>query len=394
MTRRLRLIAVSATVFFLATGVAGAAWVATGTGNGYSKAYSMPTGNTPTVSVSGVDVTVSWTGNTIGGAAVDSYTIKRYDTSNNLQSIGASCSGSVTSTSCTESSVAAGRWKYTVTPKKGNNWVGTASSYSAQAHVVGAPSSVSCGNCGGIGSAYINSSMSTNVTVNVTLPSTSETGDTVHLTLSDGTNTVTPATKAGTAGSGTVQWTGVSTATLNQGTITFKAWVTEGGSTSANTTSTYTKDTVAPTASNVAANNKTGGTAGKMDSGDTVVFTFSEQMDPASILTGWSGSSTNVTLAVTNSGGSDSISITSCNYGTLATAADLVSTSITWTNSAMVQSGATVTITLGTVSDATKLKTDSTSQNMTWTPSTSAKDRAGNAMSSTAKAETDNDVDF
>ncbi len=384
--KRLTLVLAVALAFFVAVGVAGAAWIATGTGSGYSKGLTMPTGNTPSVSVSGVDVTVSWTANTIGGAAVSGYNVERYNTSDVLQSIGSACTGLVASTSCIESSAPAGRWKYKVKPVK-DNWLGTLSAFSAQAHVVGAPTSVACGNCGGVGSAYINTSMSTNVTINVGLPSTSETGDVVHLTLSDGTNTVTPATKAGTNGVGSVQWTAVSTATLNQGTITFTAWVTEGGSTSANTTAQYTKDTAAPSASAIAAVNKTGGTAGLPEQGDQIVFTFSEQMNLASL----SGAS--VTVRITNSGGNDPISVVGANYGTIANSGgNFVSTNRDFTSSGVVQVGAVVTITLGTASGAVSTDTTST---LTWNPSASATDLAGNAMSTTARAEVGGaDTDF
>ncbi len=384
--KRLTLVLAVGLAFFVAVGVAGAAWVATGTGSGYSKGLTMPAGNTPSVSVSGVNVTVSWTANTIGGAAVSGYNVERYNTSDVLQSIGSACTGLVASTSCIESSAPAGRWKYKVKPLK-DNWLGTLSAFSAQAHVVGAPTSVSCGNCAGTGSAYINSSMSTSVTVNVGLPSTSETGDVVHLTLSDGTNTVTPATKAGTAGTGSVQWTGISTATLSQGTITFTAWVTEGGSTSANATANYTKDTVVPSASAIDTVNKTGGTAGLPEQGDQIVYTFSEQMSLTSL------GGTSVTVRLTNSGGNDSFSVTGANYGTIAcTGGNFVSANRDFTSSSVVQAGAVVTITLGPASGA--VSTDATST-LTWTPSASATDLAGNAMSTTARAEVGGaDTDF
>src|SRR6266536_3138184 len=106
-TQRWTLALIATLVFLALTGIAGAAWQVTSSGNGYSKALSMPTGNTPSVSVSGVDVTVTWPANTIGGAAVDGYTIKRYDASSTLQSIGSACTGSISATSCTESNVPA-----------------------------------------------------------------------------------------------------------------------------------------------------------------------------------------------------------------------------------------------------------------------------------------------
>src|SRR5881397_3062029 len=126
--QRLTLALAAAIVFVVLSGAAGAAWVLTSSGNGDSKALSMPSGATPTLSTSTNNVTVSWTASTVGGAAVDGYTVKRYDTSNVLQSIGASCTGLIASTSCTESAVAAGHWKYTVTPKKAN-WIGAESGY-------------------------------------------------------------------------------------------------------------------------------------------------------------------------------------------------------------------------------------------------------------------------
>src|SRR4051794_1010155 len=259
MTRRnahLTILLVSCVGFVSITSTATAAWVGSSSGNGYSKGLTMPTGATPTVATSANNVTVSWAASTIGGTAVSGYTVKRYDTSNALQTIGASCSGLITTTSCTETSVPAGHWRYTITPQRGS-WVGTQSAYSASVHVVAAPASVSCGNCGGVGSAYINIANSTSVTVNVTLAASSEAADTVHLTLSDGTNTVTAAAKAGTAGAGTLSWTALSTATLNQGTITLASWVTAStGEQSPNATNGYTKDTIAPTAADIQTTNK------------------------------------------------------------------------------------------------------------------------------------------
>jgi hypothetical protein len=95
----------------------------------------MPAGNQPTVSVSGRNATVSWTASTFStGTAVSGYAVKRYDANGNLQTIGAGCSGAVASTSCTETGVPSGAWKYTVTSKHGN-WSGAASPQSATATI-------------------------------------------------------------------------------------------------------------------------------------------------------------------------------------------------------------------------------------------------------------------
>jgi hypothetical protein len=114
---------------------ASAAWLHSGTGTPTAKAVSMPTGNTPTASVSNRSVTVSWSASTMpGGGAVSGYTVKRYDTNGNAQTIGSGCTGTIAALTCTETSVPGGTWRYTVTPVKGN-WSGGASSQSSNATV-------------------------------------------------------------------------------------------------------------------------------------------------------------------------------------------------------------------------------------------------------------------
>ena len=56
---------------------AAAAWNSPGTGNAYSRASSLPSGNAPTTSVSGRNVSVSWTAPS-GGAPVGGYAVSRY----------------------------------------------------------------------------------------------------------------------------------------------------------------------------------------------------------------------------------------------------------------------------------------------------------------------------
>jgi hypothetical protein len=114
---------------------ASASWPGGGSGSQSAKAVSMPTGNTPTATVSNRSVAVSWTGSTLpGGAGVSTYLVKRYDNSGNLQTIGSACSGSVSATSCTESSVPGGTWKYSVTPTL-SNWTGGESAKSTSVTV-------------------------------------------------------------------------------------------------------------------------------------------------------------------------------------------------------------------------------------------------------------------
>ena len=106
------------------------------------------------------------------------------------------------------------------------------------------------------------------------LPATSLAGDTVHLTVGDGSSTVS-ATAAGIAGGGTRTFTGVNTSSLADGTLTISAWATSSYGDDGPTTSiSRTKDTVRPALSTMVTGD-TGGTAGKLD---TVTVTFSETL--------------------------------------------------------------------------------------------------------------------
>jgi hypothetical protein len=95
-----------------------AAWSAPGSGTAAAAAATMPTGTPPAASVSGRSVTISWAAvTTTNGAAVAGYVISRYNALNGSRaSVGASCSGIVTSTTCTELNVPAGTWIYTDEP--------------------------------------------------------------------------------------------------------------------------------------------------------------------------------------------------------------------------------------------------------------------------------------
>jgi hypothetical protein len=118
-----------------ALGVAGtaAAWWAAGSvvgGNGAGVATSVNQGATPTASAGiGPRVNVSWSAGTLtSGTPVSGYLVKRYDADTNaLQTTLTGCSGTVAAVSCTENTVPAGEWKYSITPVIGTNWQGAES---------------------------------------------------------------------------------------------------------------------------------------------------------------------------------------------------------------------------------------------------------------------------
>ena len=160
-----------------------------------------------------------------------------------------------------------------------------------------------------------------------------------------------------------------------------------------------TVDNTAPAASDFQPANKTGGTVGQAEAGDTATFTFSEPPEPCSILTSWDGTSATVTARITNSGPNDVLSIwdstntTQLNLGSVNLNGNCVQSTSTFT-STMALAGNVLTVTLGALSSGT-VRTDAGNAVAAWTPSTAAYDRAQNAMAATAVNETGtNDPNF
>jgi regulation of enolase protein 1 (concanavalin A-like superfamily) len=117
----------------LSAATAWAFWTAGSVLGGYGAAAvsSVNQGATPTGSVAGNAVTVTWAPTTLTtGQAVSGYTVKRYSGST-AQTILTACTGTITSTSCVESNVPTGVWNYSVTPVFATHWVGVESAKSA-----------------------------------------------------------------------------------------------------------------------------------------------------------------------------------------------------------------------------------------------------------------------
>lgn len=164
-----------------------------------------------------------------------------------------------------------------------------------------------------------------------------------------------------------------------------------------------TVDNTRPTGSTVQTANG-GTTAGRPEAGDSVTYTYSEAIDPQTVLAGWTGASTNVVVRITNNGGGDRLTIrNAANTAQLPIGSvNLIGTAYvtatrdfgaTGTASTMVLSGATITITLGTPSGATG--TQATTGTMAWTPTATVTDPAGNTCMTTVANETGAaDVEF
>jgi trimeric autotransporter adhesin len=123
------------TIAFVFTLVGGGAWAywnaSSGPGgNGASKASTVNGAATPTASLAGSAVTISWAASTLSnGNAVAGYVVKRYDAVTPFapQTILSACTGKVTSTTCAENNVPTGSWVYSVTPVFATNWTGSES---------------------------------------------------------------------------------------------------------------------------------------------------------------------------------------------------------------------------------------------------------------------------
>ncbi|HKG01846.1 MAG TPA: hypothetical protein VKB03_01585 [Conexibacter sp.] len=166
-----------------------------------------------------------------------------------------------------------------------------------------------------------------------------------------------------------------------------------------------TVDATAPSAADVQSTNVAGGTAGKPDAGDQIVLTFSEPIDPSSILAGWTGATASVVVRITEGGaGNDALTIrNSTNSAQLPLGSvnlartDFVTATrdfgASGTAATMVQSGNAIALTLGTPSGTTGTAAGAAA--MIWTPVATATDVAGNAAATTARTETGTaDLDF
>jgi Bacterial Ig domain/Bacterial Ig-like domain len=213
------------------------------------------------------------------------------------------------------------------------------------------------------------------------------------------------------APTGTTTWTTVCTAaatpyscTLNtaglaDGGYDLQAVATDvAGNTTTSVVVNRVVDNTAPSGADVQTTNVSGGAAGRPETGDTLTFTFSEPMNPASILAGWTGTATSAVVRFTNGNPDvvtvfDSANATQLALGSVKSGKKYVTGSMVFTGSSLLMSGSTIAVTLGAPSGSTATANGTTS--LQWTTSTAATDRAGNAMTAATVLETGvSDLDF
>ncbi len=486
-------VAISAAVAVLVVagpGVALASWVGGGAGSGASKAISMPTGNTPAVSVTGRNVAVSWAASNLPGPTpVSGYVVSRYDAgTNTLQAVGANCSGTVTALSCTEAATPGGTWYYKVAPKQGS-WVGPRGAASANV-TVAAPSlsfsssttmttlpttlagtiasfatgetisfrldnptsgtiltgtatpssipagggaaisvTIPAGTSNGSHTVYAVGSLGTQagagITVAVDIAPPTITGQTIAKTTgylagsikqggtyyvyadvtdpapSSGIASVKTNVSAVTTGStavnlvlGSYSINGVSynyrsasltaNGTLSAGAKSFSVTATDNVGLFTTANGSVTVDNTAPAASDVQSANG-GGTPGRIEVGDSMTFTFTGPIDPQSVVAGWNGTSTPVSLRFTNAGGAKGDRIVVYNAANSATLPlnrlNIGGTGYITSNGndgagSMTMTGSTITITVTSVGSA-GIGT-APSSTMSWQVNAGMYDAAGN----------------
>jgi hypothetical protein len=199
-------------------------------------------------------------------------------------------------------------------------------------------------------------------------------------------------------------------ASLAPGAKSFSVTATDKALNSASLAGSATVDNTGPAAADVQTTNA--GTNGLAEAGDSLVLSFSEPIEPVSILAGWSGAATSVVVRINDNGlfglplGNDSVQVWNAansavlplgtvDLGRNDYVAGLLGGNVRFgasgTASTMTMSGNTVTIALGTY-NATPIvdparSTAGGNGTATWTPVAGPFDRAENAISTAAATE-------
>ncbi len=204
------------------------------------------------------------------------------------------------------------------------------------------------------------------------------------------------------------------TNSLSEGTKSFTVTATDNAGNAASKTGSASVDNVAPTGADVQTTNLSTGTPGFPEAGDKLILTYSEVIDPESIIAGWNSGTKSVVVRFNDNGilgtGLDSVTVydsknqTQVPLGTVELgrtdyATGLLGGSLRFSGSTMQMNGAKVELTLGTY-EATILVgpfrgTAAAAAKMVWTPSTTPFDSAGNPVAAGAVNESGAlDLDF
>ncbi|MEO7753079.1 MAG: Ig-like domain-containing protein [Terracoccus sp.] len=221
------------------------------------------------------------------------------------------------------------------------------------------------------------------------------------------------------APSGTTSWTDVCTDTtspygcswsttgVQDGLYDLRALLVDGtGATTVSTTVSARRVDNTPLRAYDVQTSNGGGTAGRIEPGDSLTFTYNDLADLSTISSGWGGEPRNVTLRVRDGNllgqgsSGDTVDVqgigSTVNLGSVNLRQDYIKTNKSTTFSAiMTASTATVagvsvtriTVDLGSNSSSGLLRTTSSAAAMVWTPSSAVRDLLGRASSTTPVTE-------
>lgn len=392
---------------------AGAVWTGDQAGSMSGRATTIPSGPSPTASATGDSVDLSWATTPLAdGADPQGYTVSRYSGDGTGQNAGGTCAGTVTVTSCADSGVSEGTWTYRIRIVQ-HGWTGSEGPPSESITIDGndpddttAPviDAVVVSKAAGGDTGYIRQASTYYVYASASDPGDPASGVS---TLQADASSITPNSTAVTMTPGTYTAGGITygyrspllTAAdpLPAGSKTVTVTATDGAGNEATSTSQVVVDNTAPATVDIQTVN--GGTAGKPDQGDRLILTYDEPIDAHSILPGWTGSSTAVTVRLSKVANTNVIEVydaagtTLTRLGTITISHKYVTQTVTFASSTLTRAGNEVTVTLG-VADGTTNSIGST-DTMQWTPAAGGTDRAGNALPTTTRTERGSaDVDF
>ncbi|HVL63810.1 MAG TPA: Ig-like domain-containing protein [Actinomycetota bacterium] len=216
------------------------------------------------------------------------------------------------------------------------------------------------------------------------------------------------ATEVLLTASGTTSWSfPFAASNLPEGSYVVRAVARDAAGNTGSSSSSFTIDRTRPSGVDVQTANASGGTVGRAESGDTITFTYSEPLDPDSILAGWDGNPVDVTvrinhrvtlllvpetdvLQVWNAVNNAQLPLGSVDLG----GTDYVSSDVTFgasgTRARMAASDNTITVALGTPSNSGAVTTALLSGTMSWSPSAAARDLAGNGSFTSVVTESGN----